>query len=247
MSARREYTLVAATLLFACADPDADSDTDTGAGPDITGESTDAMTGTGAPEGEYEVPLPTPLPPGECQPGSREPCTCAGGGAGERVCLPEGRFSGCGCAGDEGVYEPPPPPVYEYCGDEPCAPYPFPASDYSGTHCCTPEGACGSTNANLFEAAKNVCLLRGAPKGTPSPACPDESIAFVDFLGCCQSNGQCGMTLDETMPNWDTGCIDRTAWKPMLDGLTTRWFAALAFFFDPNVPEWEAIACDPGG
>jgi len=250
----RTRTLAAALLLStACGDSHADADTmdaadsTTDASPDITGESTAAVTGAGASDDGYEVPLPEPLPPGECQSGSTEPCTCEAGGAGERVCLPEGRFSACGCPDDEGVYEPPPKPVYEECGGKLCKPYPFPESDYAGTHCCTPEGECGSTNVNLFEAAKNVCLLRGAPRGTPSPACPDESIAFVDFLGCCQSNGQCGMTLDETMPNWDTGCIDRTAWKPMLDGFTTRWLAALGFFFDPSVPDWAAIPCDPSG
>lgn len=223
-----------------------------GDGEDTTTEATgtggegSSAGGSADTDDGYEVPLPEPPPPGgECDPGVVEPCTCEGGGAGERVCLPDGRFSACGCTQDDGVYEPPPPPDYEYCGDTPCPPYPFPPSDYSAQHCCTPENACGSTNTSLFVESSAICIARGGDSGSPSPDCPDESIAFVDFLGCCMPSGQCGMTLDETMPNWDVGCIDRSLWKPMLDGLSTRWFAAILFGFDPNVPDWQPIACTP--
>lgn len=194
----------------------------------------------------YELPLPEPVEPDdECEPGTYEPCECDDMGSGLRMCLPNGRFSGCGCTSDDSVYEPPPPPDYEYCGDTACPPYLFPASDYSATHCCTEQGACGSTNDNLFGANSGICLERGAERGARSPDCPDESIPFVDMLGCCLPSGQCGMSIDETFPNWDVGCIERTQWKPMLDGLTPRFFAAILFGFDPSVPDWEPLACTP--
>jgi len=241
-------TLVAALLPSACQDS-AEAGGVSSSSSSSAGESGEPTTGTDPSSGSddgYDIPAPEPLPPGTCQPGAAGPCTCDGGGSGERLCLPDGEWSACGCAGGDGVYEPPPAPVYEYCGDVACKPYPFPHSDYAAQHCCGKDtNACGSTNENLFEGGKMICLERFHEPGVRSPDCPDESIAFIDFLGCCLPSGTCGMSLDETMPNWDVGCIERVEWKPMLDGLSTRFFAAIAFGFDPAVPDWQPIACAP--
>lgn len=213
-----------------------------------------ALTGcTMADPHGLDLPLPdVPLdgsvgPGGGCVVGERRTCECAPDVGGERECIsPEGTWSECGCETESTAYVPAPPPEIHTClvGEEEieCEPYLEESTDYSPQHCCTPEGQCGNTNFLLtgFE-----CVPRGGPPPIRSADCPDESITFIDFRGCCRPDGSCGLTLDETLNNWDSGCVERTEMFRIIDQGFGRKIVAGLMLLDPEVPMWDARSCSP--
>ncbi len=181
-----------------------------------------------------------------CEVGDRRPCECASGVPGDQVCVADGLWSGCGCQSLDGsVYVPPPPPEIFTCGADAaetvCAPYPEPPTDYSAEPCCTTDDTCGSTN---FLLVAFQCLPRVEAPPVPTDRCPDESITFVDLLGCCLPSGACGLTIDDTLPNWDIGCIERTEMREVLDQGFGRKIVAALFGLSGEVPMWEPLSCN---
>ncbi|MEM9191266.1 MAG: hypothetical protein AAGF12_18990 [Myxococcota bacterium] len=218
-------------------------------GDDSPPPSSNVMPEAGMPtDGGFALPLPEAGGDGNCSAGERRACECSSGLSGEEVCIGGEEWSECGCtSGAESVFVPPPPPVINTCGfganQVTCRPYPEPDTPYSASHCCI-EGECGSGNPLIMGG---VCLPRPQPAPIRSSACPDESIAFVDMTGCCMPSGMCGLALDETLPNWDVGCIERSQMHEVLDqGIQRKFIAQVIFGFDPTVPEWESMPCTFG-
>ena len=207
-----------------------------------------------SPEPSTEEPSPiSQLPFGDsegelvCEVGERRACECDAQIEGEQVCAsPDGVWSACGCLSQEGsIYVPPPPPVIFTCGptDEEivCLGYPEPETEYSAVPCCTVEDTCGSTN---FLLVAFQCLERIEEPAVLSSRCPDESITFVDLRGCCLPSGMCGLTMDDTLPNWDIGCVERTEMREILDQGFGRKIVAALFGLSGEVPMWETLSCN---
>jgi hypothetical protein len=175
--------------------------------------------------------------------GATQPCPCANGASGTRVCLtPDGQLSECGCPSPKGpdVLVPPPPPQVHTCGATRCAPYTQEETSVSARACCTPDGRCGAGSEFLFGKA---CVPRGGPKGEPHPACPDESPNFLDLYGCCRPDGACGLSVDH-VPNFDLGCVERGEMARLLDeGSGQRDFLSLIFLLPVKKAEFAPMRC----
>lgn len=181
--------------------------------------------------------------PGGCSVGVTEPCQCAGGQEGTRTCVtPEGLWTACGCASPGGprVAVVPEPPAPQICGGTTCGAYLEEDTEVGAKGCCTPSGACGSKSKFLFGDA---CVARGGPPGAPASECPDESINFVDLRGCCRPDGACGLSIDD-VPNFDLGCLERTAMERLMnEGAGDRNLLSAVFFIPVKPASFAARQC----
>ncbi len=181
-----------------------------------------------------------------CSVGTTDSCTCGAGSKGTRTCVtPEGLWTACGCstAGGSTVAVPPEPPAPQVCGSTTCGAFTEEDSEVGAKGCCTTSGACGSKSKFLFGAA---CVERGGPVGPPAPTeCPDESIEFLDLDGCCRPDGACGLTID-SVPNFDLGCIERTAMQKLVnEGSADRDLLTTLSFRAPRPASFPAMRCTP--
>jgi hypothetical protein len=100
--------------------------------------------------------------------------------------------------------------------------------------CCVEDSKCGVTQEGLF--GSGFCAEQGQV-GEPDTDCPDEQadimgLVTVDLIGCCRSDGKCGINLDLI----GVGCVERTE-AAMIEimGMTL-----------PNADMIEAIDCTFG-
>jgi hypothetical protein len=178
-----------------------------------------------------------------CEVGASRACACSNVG-GLQTCIATGVWSGCGCAttsgADVAVAPAPPPPLS--CGLTTCAQYVEEDSEVGAKGCCTQDQACGSKSEFLFG---NQCLPRGGPVGAKKAECPDESITFLDVDGCCRSDGKCGLSID-AVPNFDLGCLERTAMAKLLnDGSDKRDLLGSLLFLPVKDAVFPPKACTP--
>lgn len=182
--------------------------------------------------------------PGGCAVGEAQVCSCGGTSSGSRTCVtPEGLWTACGCATEGGpaVAVRPAPPAPQICGAQTCAPYLEEDTEVGAKGCCTSQGTCGSRSKFLFGDA---CVERGGDPGKQAPAeCPDESVNFVDLVGCCRPDGACGLSIDE-VTNFDLGCLERTEVARLLnDGAGDRNFLSTIFFIPVKPASFPARSC----
>lgn len=200
------------------------------------------LAGCPAPAVDERGPGPITRP-GGCPVGATEVCQCAGGTGGTRTCVtPEGLWTACGCAAPGGprVAVVPEPPAPQVCGGSACASFTEEDTEVGAKACCTTSGGCGSKSAFLFGAA---CVARGGPVGAPAPECPDESINFVDLRGCCRPDGACGLSIDD-VPNFDLGCVERSAMERLMnDGAADRNLLSAVFFIPVKPASFPARQC----
>ena len=136
----------------------------------------------------------------------------------------------------------PAPPPPQSCGLQKCAQYVEEGSEVGAKGCCTKELKCGSKSEFLFG---DQCLPRGGAAGTKKAECNDESVNFVDLDGCCRSDGKCGLSID-AVPNFDLGCLERTAMAKLLnDGAAKRKLLSAVFFLPVKDAVFPAKSCTP--
>lgn len=190
------------------------------------------------------TPVPLDAPDaGSCDPGESRGCFCMGTG-GQQTCVSAGVWSACGCASATGpdVTVPPAPPPPQSCGLNVCKPYVEEDSEVGAKGCCTSNGQCGSSSEFLFG---KQCIPRGLPPGVKRAECPDESVNFADFDGCCRSDGKCGLSID-FVPNFDLGCLERTAMQKLVnDGSEKRNLLSTFFFLGIKQASFPAKSCTP--
>lgn len=110
------------------------------------------------------------------------------------TCVPEAQ--GCGTVGEF------------VCGGTVCNPITEPQSvEYGYTQCCAPDGACGIATSDFGPPFAAPCA--STQYDSPLTAvCPNETVeGFSSAVGCCRSDGQCGLVLGDSE---DLGCILRT-------------------------------------
>lgn len=194
-------------------------------------------------------PSPNPSPSAseapfvrEAEPLTTRACACPVG-MGHQTWV-GGTWTRCGCPAPEGpdVYVPPTPPPAQECGGLRCAAYTEEDTEVGAKGCCTGDGRCGSASGFLFGDA---CLARGGDAGRAHPACPSESVNFVDLVGCCRPDGRCGLSIDQ-VPNFDLGCVERSEMAQRLnDGAGQRNLLSIVFFLPVTPASFPPLRCAP--